>query len=79
MCKELQLDAPYLDISQDETVKGKPYKVIFSRPETTDGMAVVYSEKFIQIKWLTRNLDLPREGSEVFKSLPEALEFLENF
>ena len=48
----------------------------FCRARVLDGEVKVFGTKFIQIKWETANRSLPQRGSEVFRSIDEAKEFI---
>ena len=50
----------------------------FCRARTLDGQVNVYGPKFIQVTWQTANRSLPHRGSEVFKSVEEAKNFIKN-
>lgn len=52
----------------------------FCKARILDGVVHVYGPKFIQVRWETAIRRLPHRGSEVFRSLEAAKEFLrENF
>ena len=50
----------------------------FCQARVTDGEVRVYGPKFIQVKWTTANRSLPHTGSETFKSVETATNFIKN-
>ena len=67
------LTTPY---GGDVIKTGNRYTILFSYPETLDGMVNVYGPKFIQVKFQTAYRSLPRTGNFVFESESDALDFL---
>lgn len=56
--------------------RGSYYAVGFSLPRTLDGMIKIYSTKFMQVKFQTMFHALPHRASFIYKSLDEALQFV---
>ena len=70
---ELQLDEVYgvvAGIYKSQAGKTAP-SFTFCKAEILDGSVIVWSPRFIQIKWQTRILDLPARYSEVYNSYEE--------
>jgi hypothetical protein len=70
---ELQLDEVYGVISgMSKSASGKTApSFTFCKAENLDGSVIVWSPKFIQVKWQTRFHALPHRNSEIFKSYEE--------
>ena len=50
----------------------------FCQARVTDGEVRVYGPKYIQVSWTTANRSLPHKGSEIFKSVEDANNFIKN-
>jgi hypothetical protein len=60
--------------------KNRPYaNIIFCKAFVTDGSIAVYSDKYIIVKWHTQRRDLPFKGSQLFRDLIEAKQFISDF
>jgi hypothetical protein len=58
--------------------KGKSYyNILFCKAGVLDGAINVYSDRFIQVKWMTQFRDMPHKGQEVFKSVESAKKFIQ--
>lgn len=58
---------------KDKNKAGHSYRSLtFCRAQSVDGSIMIYSPKFIVIKWQTTIRTLNHKGQEVFKSLYDA-------
>jgi hypothetical protein len=64
------------DVSLYRGGKVPCYTVAFSLPRILDGTVSVYSATFVQVRFQTAIRLLPNAGSFVFKSEPDAINFL---
>lgn len=73
------LDDSYGVIMNKTEERSKTFwSITFAKARILDGVIKVYSPNFIQIKWQTAIRDLPRNGSEVFRSESAAKLFLQD-
>lgn len=54
---------------------GRCYDITFCKSRVTDGTIHYYSDKFVQVKWQTGVRAMQRNGSAVFDTVDNALEF----
>jgi len=57
-------------------LRGRFYDITFCKARVTDGAIHYYSDKFIQVKWQTGIRSMQRNGSAVFDTTENALEFV---
>jgi hypothetical protein len=57
-------------------LRGRFYDITFCKARVTDGSIHYYSDKFVQVKWQTAYRDMQRNGSAVFESVDNALDFV---
>lgn len=57
-------------------LRGRFYDITFCKSSVTDGSIHYYSEKFVQVKWQTASRSMPRNGSAVFDTVDNALDFV---
>lgn len=60
--------------------KGKPYwSVNLCKARTLDAEIMVYSDRFLVLKWQTAYRQLPARGSEIFKKEEDLKAFLTKY
>ena len=70
---ELGLDEVY---GCDVGFQGRSYQITFCKARITDGCINYYGTKFVQVKWQTASRSMQRNGSAVFESVENALDFV---
>ena len=57
-------------------LRGRFYDITFCKSSVTDGSIHYYSDKFVQVKWQTGIRAMQRNGSAVFDTVDNALDFV---
>ena len=58
------------------SLQGRRYEISFCKARVTDGVVCYFGPKFIQVKWQTASRSMQRNGSAVFESVDNALDFI---
>ena len=60
--------------------KNRPFaNITFCKAFITYGVIMVYSDKYLIVKWQTQRRDLPFKGSRLFRDIPDAKQFISDF